>query len=157
MRSFPIILALAGICHAQDVAVGSRRGTGAHLEAPYTLDIETPHVKWAKPFAGGPIRVLAVPTVSEGRTLVELAQRLPVDLTTVSIDPHFDANKWTMGFGRDYGARAEKGDLSVLYKYLEAELTSSKPFDVILLQVSHGWERLTPESRKAISRRVQEG
>ena len=75
-----MVLALVGVCGAQDVAVGTRRGTGAHLETPYTLDIETPHVKWAKPLAGGPIRLLAVPTVSEGRTLVELAQRLSLDL-----------------------------------------------------------------------------
>src|SRR3989442_967305 len=150
MRSLLMVLALAGICGAQEVGLGSRRGTGAHLEAPYTLDIETPHVKWAKPLAGGPIRMLAVPTVSEGRTLVELAQRVSLDLTTVSIDPQFDANKWTMAFGRDYGARAEKGDLSLLYKYLETELTGPKQFDVILLQVSHGWERLTAESRRAL-------
>ena len=160
MRRFSIALlfaAFAGPAIAQDVAMGARRGSGIRMEAPYTLDIETPHVKWANPIAGSPVRVLAVPTVSEGRTLVEIAQRLQLDLTTVSIDPHFDANKWTMCFGRDYGARAEKGNLSLLYGYLEAELTGPKRFDVILLQVSHGWERLTPASREALARRVREG
>lgn len=137
--------------------MGRRRGTGAHLETPYSLEIETPHVKWAKPLAGGPIRVLAVPSVSEGRTLAELAQRFDLDLTTVSIDPAWDTNKWTMGFNRDYGARAEKGNLSLLYSYLEAELTGPKKFDVILLHMAHGWERLTPASREALARRVKEG
>ena len=60
---------------AQDVGMGRRKGSGAHLEAPYTLEIETPHTKWAKPLKGDPIRLLAVPTVSEVWTLVELAQR----------------------------------------------------------------------------------
>jgi len=119
---------------AQEVAMGRRRGTGARLEAPYTLAVETPHVKWAKPLPGGPIRLLAVPTVSEGRTLAELAQRLSLELTTVSIDPAFDVNKWTMGFGRDYGARADQNDFSLLYSYLEEELTNAKPFDAILIQ-----------------------
>jgi hypothetical protein len=152
-----ILLALGAVCPGQDVGMGTRRGTGAHMEAPYTLEIETPHVKWARPLAGGPLRVLAVPTVSEGRTLVELAERVSLDLTTVSIDPQFDANKWTMAFGRDYGARAEKGNLSLIYGYLEAELTGPKQFDVILLQVPHGWDRLTPKSREALARRVREG
>ncbi|MBI4874631.1 MAG: beta-galactosidase, partial [Acidobacteria bacterium] len=150
-------LALAVCLDAQDVAMGARRGSGARLESPYTLEIETPHVKWAKPLPGGPIHLLAVPTVSEGRTLVELAQRLSLDLTTVSIDAAFDVNKWTMCFGRDYGARAERGDFSLIYGYLEQELTGPKHFDAILLQTSHGWERLTPRAREALVRRVREG
>lgn len=137
--------------------MGARRGTGARLESPYTLEVETPHVKWAKPLPNGPLRILAVPTVSEGRTLVELAQRLSLDITAVSIDPAFDVNKWTMCFGRDYGARAERGDFSLIYRYLEEELTSNKQFDVILLQTSHGWDTLTPRSREALTRRVKEG
>ena len=147
----------AGAGLAQDVGMGTRQGSAKRFEAPYTLDIETPHVKWAKPLAGGPIRLLAVPTVSEGRTLVELAERLSLNLTTVSIDPDWDVNKWTMAFGGDYGARAEKGDLKLIYSYLEEELTSNKKFDAILLPLNHGWEQLTPASREALKRRVREG
>jgi hypothetical protein len=142
---------------AQDVGMGQRKGSGKRFEEPYTLAIETPHVKWAKPLAGGPLRLLAVPSVAEGRTLVELAQRLSLDLTTVSIDPDWDVNKWTMSFGEDYGARAEKGDLKLIYSYLEQELTSTKKFDAILLPLHHGWEQLTPAAREALARRVREG
>lgn len=142
---------------AQDVGLGARRGSGERFEAPYTLEIETPHVKWARPLAGGPIRLLAVPSVSEGRTLIELAQRLSLDLTTVSIDPAWDVNKWTMAFGPNYGARAERGDLKLIYSYLEQELTGDKRFDAILLPLNHGWERFTPASREALARRVKEG
>ncbi len=142
---------------AQDVGMGRREGSGARFEAPYTLEIETPHTKWAKPLRGGPIRLLAVPTVSEGRTLVELAERLSLDLTTVTIDPSWDVNKWTMAFGRNYGARAERGDLSLIYSYLEAEMTGPKHFDAILLPINHGWDRFTPKTREALLRRVNEG
>jgi hypothetical protein len=142
---------------AQDVGMGARRGGAKRLEAPYTLDIETPHVKWAKPLPGGPIRLFAVPTVTEGRTLVEVAQRLSLDLTTVTIDPEWDNNKWTMCLGKDYGARAERGDLKLVYSYLEEDLVSTKPFDAILLPLNHGWNRLTPKSREALSRRVRDG
>lgn len=142
---------------AQDVGMGRRAGSGARFEAPYTLTVETPHTAWAKPLRGGPIRLLAVPTVSEGRTLVELAQRLSLDLTTVSIDPSWDINKWTMSFGSDYGARAERGDLDLIYSYLEAELTGPKHFDAILLPVNHGWKRFTAKTREALLRRVKDG
>ncbi|HVX66966.1 MAG TPA: beta-galactosidase, partial [Bryobacteraceae bacterium] len=57
----------------------------------------------------------------------------------------------------DYGARAEKGDLKLVYSYLEQELTSAKKFDVILLPLHQGWEQLTPKSREALARRVREG
>jgi hypothetical protein len=157
MRTLLILAVSALALIGQDVGMGRRRATGARLETPYTLDIETAHVKWAKPLRGGPIRLFAVPTVSEGRTLVELAQRLSLDLTTVSIDPAWDVNKWTMAFGPDYGARAEKDDLSLLYSYVEAELTGPKQFDAILLPIHHGWERLTPASREALARRVTQG
>ncbi len=160
MRSAAIAFMVAleaCLCFGQDVAMGERKGSGKRFEAPYTLAVETPHVKWAKPLAGGPIHLLAVPTVGEGRTLVELAQRLSLDLTTVSIDPDWDVNKWTMSFGDDYGARAEKGDLKLVYSYLERELTSDKKFDAILLPLNHGWGQLTPKSREALARRVREG
>jgi hypothetical protein len=152
-----IALTAGATLFAQDVAMGARTGSGKRFEAPYTLSVETSHVKWAKPLAGGPIRLLAVPSVAEGRTLVELAERLSLDLTTVSIDSDWDVNKWTMSFGDDYGARAEKGDLKLIYSYLEQELTSAKKFDVILLPLNHGWEQLTPASREALARRVREG
>ena len=40
---------------AQNVGMGSKESSGQRFEVPYTLDIETPHVKWAKPLPGGPI------------------------------------------------------------------------------------------------------
>lgn len=151
------LAAAAATAATQDVGLGVRRGTGERFEAPYTLEVQTPHIKWANPLAGGPIRLLAVPSVSEGRTLVELAQRLSLELTTVSIDPAWDVNKWTMAFGRNYGARAEQGDLKLIYSYLETELTGDKRFDAILLPLNHGWEALSPASREALLRRVREG
>ncbi|MFN7994122.1 MAG: beta-galactosidase [Bryobacteraceae bacterium] len=157
MKTVILWIALAAAVFAQDVGMGARTGSAKRFEEPYTLEIKTPHVAWANPLPGGPIHLLAVPTVGEGRTLVELAQRLSLDLTTVSIDPDWDVNKWTMGFDDDYGARAEKGDLKLVYSYLEQELTSSKKFDAILLPLNHGWEALTPASREALARRVREG
>jgi hypothetical protein len=62
-----------------------------------------------------------------------------------------------MSFGKDYGARAERGDLKLIYGYLEEELTGPADFDVILLPLHHGWEALTDESMKALKERVRKG
>ena len=32
--------------------MGARKGSAKRFEEPYTLTVETPHVKWAKPLAG---------------------------------------------------------------------------------------------------------
>ena len=74
--------------------------------------------------------------MDEGRTVVELRQRLSLDLTTVSIDSAWDVNKWTMSFGQDYGVRAERGDLRLIYSYLEQELTSRSNAARLRLNVS---------------------
>ncbi|MBK5295475.1 MAG: beta-galactosidase [Acidobacteriia bacterium] len=157
VRNTFFLLFASAAALSQDVGMGVRKGSGARFEAPYTMEIATPHVKWANPLPGGPIRLLAVPTVIEGRTIVELAQRLSLDLTTVTIDAAWDRNKWTMAFGRDYGARAERGDLRLIYSYLEAELTGDTKFDAIFLPLNHGWEQLSARAREALERRVREG
>ena len=41
----------------------------------------TPHVKWAKPFAGGKIKIFVMAPILTQRETVELAQRLDVDYT----------------------------------------------------------------------------
>ena len=54
--------------------------------------VATPHIKWAKPYAGGKIKVLAVNAVTGGiRDMIEMAQRFDIDLTT-----NFIAGLWSL-------------------------------------------------------------
>ena len=46
--------------------------------------IETPHVAWAKPLAGGPVRALVLAPWGCHRHTVELGQRLDWDLTVAT-------------------------------------------------------------------------
>jgi hypothetical protein len=46
-----------------------------------TTKVQTPHVEWGKPLAGGPIRVLVMAPAWTQRETVELAQRLDIDFT----------------------------------------------------------------------------
>ena len=46
---------------------------------PPSEEIVTPHVKWAKPYAGGKLRALILNDLLTGRETIELAQRLDMD------------------------------------------------------------------------------
>lgn len=127
--------------------------SGARVDAPFTTSIETPHIPWGKPSPGPPIHAFVVPSVSEGRTLIELAERMDLTFDTVTIDDAWDVNTWTVGTDNNYEARNYK----LLYGYLSEDLTSSKPYDVIVLPSQHGWNRLPAAARDAICRRVREG
>ncbi len=123
------------------------------LDAPFTLAVETPHVAWGKPSLGGPVRTLVVPSVSEGRTLVELAERMDLAFDTVMIDEAWDVNTWTVGMDENYEARNYK----LAYQYLAEDLASLAPYDVIVLPSVHGWNRLPQAAREAIRKRVEQG
>jgi len=125
----------------------------ARLDAPFTLDVQTPRVAWGKPAPGAPVHAFVVPSVSEGRTLVELAERFNLTYDTVMIDEAWDVNTWTVGLDENYEARNYK----LVYQYLEQDLTRDSPYDVIVLPSLHGWNRLPQAVREAIRRRVEQG
>jgi len=135
------------------LARNDAEGTAARVDAPFTPSVETPHVAWGKPSPGRPIHAFVVPSVSEGRTLIELAERMDLTFDTVMIDDAWDVNTWTVGTDDNYEARNYK----LLYRYLVEDLTSSKPYDVIVLPSLHGWNRLPVAAQEAIRNRVERG
>lgn len=139
--------------HSQSLAAGSPAEPEARVDAPYTLDVKTPHVPWAMPWGGKAVHALVVPSVSEGRTLVELAERFPITYDTVMIDSAWDVNTWTVGTGKNYEART----YGLVYKYLAEDLASSAHYDVIVLPSLFGWNRLPQDVRDAILKRVRDG
>jgi hypothetical protein len=94
-----------------------------------------------------------VPSVSEGRTLVELAERMDLTFDTVMIDESWDVNTWTVGTDEKYEARNYK----LLYQYLEEDLAKPVSYDVIVLPSLHGWNRLPSSAREMIRKRVEQG
>ncbi len=107
----------------------------------------------------GPIRGFFVPPVTEGRDMVELMQRLSLEPTTVTIDRSWDVNCWGIGdyYDGDHVLRGDKDDFRIVYGYVEEELTSAKPFEVLVIPGLNGWSRYTRKTRDAILRRVSEG
>src|SRR5262249_25509969 len=125
----------------------------AYLDVPFTLDVKTPHVAWGKPSPLQPVRAFVVPSVSEGRTLVELAQRIDMTFDTRMIDEAWEVNTWTVGTDKDYESRNYK----LMYEYLDDALAKDISYDVIVLPSLHGWNRLPTASRQAIRKRVNQG
>jgi hypothetical protein len=151
------------------LAVGMLAGYGSSLagetkpvarhDIPFSTDIATPHVPWASKLPGGPVRGFFVPPVTEGRDMVELMQRLSLEPTTVTIDRNWDVNCWGIGDYYDSGhvLRGDRDDFRIVYGYVEEELLSAKPFEVLVIPGLNGWSRYTRKSRDAILRRVSEG
>ncbi len=150
-----LIFALFGLielCPPTALA-GRSAASEERVDAPFTLAVKTPHVAWARPWGGKMVHALVVPSVSEGRTLVELAERFPITYDTVMIDSAWDVNTWTVGTGKNYEARTYK----LVYKYLAEDLASSARYDVIVLPSLFGWNRLPQDVRDGILKRVREG
>jgi hypothetical protein len=123
----------------------------------HTTDVATPHVPWAKRLPGGPIRGFFIPSISRGRDMAELMQRLALEPTTVSIDRNWDVNCWGIGDFYGHETRGDRDDFRIVYGYVEEDLTSDKPFEVLVIPGLNGWSRLTRRSRDAILRRVEKG
>ena len=151
-----LILVMAGLMVLGGFTGPLARAQAANpprLDVPFTLSVPTPHVAWGKPSPGAPVRAFVVPSVSEGRTLVELAQRLDLTFDTVMIDEAWDVNTWTVGTDQNYEARNYK----LAYNYLDEDLAKSTPYDVIVIPSLHGWNRLPATAREAIRKRVEQG
>ena len=58
----------------------------ADVEVPWRFDIVTPHVKWAKPYAKGKVKVLFLLHHLNAREAGELAQRMDIDFDAPLID-----------------------------------------------------------------------
>jgi hypothetical protein len=120
----------------------------------FSSEVVTPHVAWATKLPGGPVRGFFVPPVTEGRDMVELLQRLSLAPTTVTIDRNWDVNCWGIGdyYDGEHVLRGDRDDFRIVYGYVEEELASAKPFEVLVIPGLNGWSRYTRKTRDAILR-----
>ena len=126
----------------------------------YSMEVVTPHIPWARPLKGGPIKVFAIADVADGRGIVELAQRLELDFKATTIGSSPGINKW--GFGDFYEQRSGGGEFwehaySLVHAYLADDLIHGPHYDVILWPAIRPWESYPEEVRQALRRRVEEG
>lgn len=127
------------------------------MDIPYSMEVVTPHIPWAKSLAGGPLKVFIVPDVVNGRAAIELAQRLDSRLFAVTLDGTFGPNRW--GFGDFYGMRGTsfESPFSLAYTYLSDSLLNGPRYDVIVLPGTRPWEEMPEAARQNILSRVRAG
>ena len=124
-----------------------RLDTPARTDIPYTLDVVTPHIPWARPYSRGPVKAFVLAHVSSSRDIADLAQRLELDFETVTVtgsSVHAAYASGTMG-GRRMGDELRNIQEKLATRY-----------DVIVLG-GISWKWLTPKIRKALLKQLAAG
>ncbi|MCC6581804.1 MAG: beta-galactosidase trimerization domain-containing protein [Phycisphaeraceae bacterium] len=113
-----------------------------------TTQVETPHLKWARPLAGGPIKVLAVATRNCQRETVELWQRMDMRYTAIATS----AVKELGHPPDDLNYPAGGSQPAVETRLRQAMLGD---YDVIVIGVA--WSILPEDVASAIAEKVRKG
>jgi len=119
----------------------------AQTDIPYTLEVKTPHIPWARPYSRGPIKAFLLTHVLSSRDIAELAQRLEMNFTTVTVtgsSVHAPYASGTMG-GRRMGDELRNIQEKLATRY-----------EVIVLG-GISWKWLTPKIRAVLLRQVAAG
>jgi len=159
IRTFSIsALALVAMC-CSTLLAGPAMPSLSRLEEANSLkdSFQTPHTKWAKPYANGPIRVLFItPLSAEVNVLplrgpVEIIQRFDIEADAVLVLPA-KGTSYAVAYAGGSGLYgAQLGDERL------ARLLKNK-YDCYVVTAGSALGNIPPEARKIILRRVnQEG
>ncbi len=111
-------------------------------------DLVTPHAEFAKPYAGGRPKVLFLTSIHQAREIVELLQRIDMDVRTVRVALSENTTAWAMI--EQFGT----------YKYHEMNVSLKKEleqrFDAIVVSGSL-MDVVEKENRAEIARQVAAG
>ena len=128
-------------------------------ETPFdhiTTDVVTPHIPWARPLVGGPIRTLVVAPRWTQRETVELAQRLDMDFDTVCLSGnmvHFPY--WIYLYnGYDSYGYERKSEFGVLND-LETKLEEKR--DCLILSWNFNSDMIPDDIQRAMVEKVRRG
>jgi hypothetical protein len=122
---------------------------GARIKTSYTsMEYETPHVKWARPYHGGATKALVLVDGRYGREVIELAQRLDLRFDTTFLFPT-DVRETLV----DYYGRTSGGDLKAGLQRLFAE---NPDWEVIVL-AGHMLRYFDPAQQADVLAKVRAG
>ena len=111
------------------------------------MEIETPHVAWARPSATGPLEALVIAPCWQSRDTVELAQRLDVKVTPVMVSTNTSY----------HGAGEAMADMDrALDELARLRLSDGRRYHVIVVGKVR-WDALPAWVRKSIASRVVRG
>jgi len=119
---------------------------------------ETYHTKWAKPLAGGPLRVLFIVPYSNSREVIELAQRLDIEYTVIMTAGR---SVWKHGSfipesASGDGTPLHGEDADILDQIAAQRLALDNRYDSIVIgKIS--WEVIPADLRQQILKHVARG
>ena len=125
------------------------RADGGEVDIPYRSDVVTPHVRWAKPLAGGKLKALLLIGVSAGREVIELAQRVDLDFETVTTSPNPKHAKYASLALKRRGYSQNR-----IRSRIEQQL--KRPYDVIVIGAISG-ELFTEAAHELLTKSVERG
>ena len=113
--------------------------------------VETPHLKWAKPYYRGPVRALFITHRNAMREVIELAQRMSLDYTVFAAEAttKFASTEQDKGWTLIRGNSAEE-----MAERLRGDL--AQRWDVIVIG-NLKWDELPMDCRYLILKQVSEG
>lgn len=115
-----------------------------------TSSFETPHTRWAKPYAGGLLRALFIGPRGVMREVIEVAQRLSLDYEAVIVH-----TRWQLGGDPNQSYQRIIGGLPEdVARRLREKLT--RPYDVIVVG-NIQWKILPEDVEYEILRRTRDG
>ena len=119
-------------------------------DLPYTSDLVTPHVRWAKPLPGGKLKALLLVDARAGREVIELAQRVDLDFDVVTTSPTAKLAEYSVCKIK------RKGMHSMARMRARIEQKLSQSFDVIIVGAISG-ELFSEEAHELLTRSVERG
>jgi hypothetical protein len=129
-------------------------------DVPYTTDIKSSHYGWGSDLANGPIKSYSISPVFDGRGLIELADRLDLEVKVTTIGRSPAEEKYGYGdfyMRRSPGYEGDSTTYNLAYNYIADDLLYSPEFDVIIWPGLHKWESYPQPIRDAILKRVNSG
>jgi len=129
-------------------------------DVEYSTDVKSPHYLWGTGFVNGPIKSYSISPVFDGRGIIELAERLDLNLKVTTIGRNSGAEKY--GYGdfyrrRSIGYSSDSTTFNLVHNYIAEDLIYSPEFDVIIWPGMHRWESYPESVRSAILKRVKDG
>ena len=122
-------------------------------DVEYSTEIETPHYTWGKNFAGGSIKSYSISPIFDGRGIVELAERLDLNMQVTTVGRLPGAEKYGYGdfyMRRSPGHGGDSTTFNLAKNYIADDLLFSPEFDVIIWPGIHKWETYSEPIRNAI-------
>ncbi|MFH0759732.1 MAG: hypothetical protein V2B15_20760 [Bacteroidota bacterium] len=129
-------------------------------DAGYTAEIKSSHYDWGSDLANGPIRSYSISPVFDGRGIIELAERLDLQMKVTTIGRSYGAEKYGYGdfyMRRSPGYEGDSTTFNLAHNYIAEDLLYSPEFDVIIWPGLHKWDSYPQIIRDAIFRRVKSG